>query len=114
MTDPVIGTDGHTYERSAIVEWLKHNSVSPMTRQHMAPHKDLIPNIALRQTIEAWKETGESAEPLKSYTGGEGPHVTRSEPITLAITAIPFDANSPALGACISDEKNQCVHCASK
>ena len=24
MTDPVQGNDGHTYERSAILEWLNH------------------------------------------------------------------------------------------
>lgn len=35
MTDPVQGTDGHTYERSAIVEWLRRNPTSPQTRESM-------------------------------------------------------------------------------
>jgi len=30
MTDPVIDPDGNSYERSAIVNWLKENSTSPI------------------------------------------------------------------------------------
>jgi Mg-chelatase subunit ChlD len=50
MIDPVIGTDGHTYERSAIEEWLKQNQTSPITRQTMRL-TELIPNIVLRNVI---------------------------------------------------------------
>jgi len=50
MIDPVIGTDGHTYEKSAIEEWLKQNQTSPITRQTMKI-TELIPNIALRNVI---------------------------------------------------------------
>ena len=52
MTDPVIGPDGHTYERSAIEAWLNsgHNR-SPMTREPMTS-RNLIPNIALRNLIQ--------------------------------------------------------------
>jgi hypothetical protein len=32
MVDPVIDPDGHSYERTAIEEWLRINPVSPMTR----------------------------------------------------------------------------------
>ena len=35
MTDPVIGSDGHTYERDAIERWLSNNSTSPQTREYM-------------------------------------------------------------------------------
>ena len=35
MTDPVQGPDGHTYERSAITEWLNRNPTSPQTREPM-------------------------------------------------------------------------------
>lgn len=57
MTDPVIGTDGHTYERSAITEWLAtRNQHSPITRisMHLG---DLKPNFALRASIERWLST---------------------------------------------------------
>ena len=35
MKDPVQGTDGHTYERTAIVDWLFRNPISPHTREPM-------------------------------------------------------------------------------
>jgi len=52
MTDPVIGPDGHTYERTAIQQWLNSGqNRSPMTREVMTS-RNLIPNIALRNLIQ--------------------------------------------------------------
>ncbi len=51
MKDPVIGPDGQTYERSAIVDWLKHHGTSPITREPMDVSQ-LVPNRALKVTIE--------------------------------------------------------------
>lgn len=51
MIDPVIGPDGHTYERTAIESWLQVNNKSPLTKQIMSS-TELIPNIALRNTIQ--------------------------------------------------------------
>ncbi len=53
MKDPVIGPDGHTYERAAIEQWLSSNDKSPITRKPMQT-TSLIPNFALRNTIEAF------------------------------------------------------------
>mmetsp|Transcript_14759 Transcript_14759/g.37018 ORF Transcript_14759/g.37018 Transcript_14759/m.37018 type:complete len:248 (+) Transcript_14759:214-957(+) len=50
MVDPVVCSDGFTYERSAIAAWLQRKAVSPMTRQRVSPR--LHPNHALRQMIE--------------------------------------------------------------
>ena len=47
MTDPVQGNDGHTYERSAIIEWLSRNPISPQTRQPMNIN-DLKVNASIR------------------------------------------------------------------
>ena len=33
MTEPVIGTDGHTYEKNAIIQWLYTSNLSPITKQ---------------------------------------------------------------------------------
>jgi hypothetical protein len=33
MTDPVCTCDGHSYERSAILQWFKSNQTSPRTNQ---------------------------------------------------------------------------------
>lgn len=54
MSDPVIGTDGYTYERSAITTWLNTKRISPMTKLPMSIH-DLTPNRALKDAIEEFK-----------------------------------------------------------
>ena len=58
MRDPVVASDGHSYERNAIEEVLRPRSHppgyhprSPLTREALRP--DLIPNHALRRRIEA-------------------------------------------------------------
>jgi Mg-chelatase subunit ChlD len=52
MTDPVIGSDGITYERAAIEAWFATGkNTSPMTRQPMAS-TSLVPNYALKAMIE--------------------------------------------------------------
>jgi hypothetical protein len=52
MDDPVVATDGHTYEREAIETWFRRRNTSPMTNQVIAPI--LIPNFNLRSMIAAW------------------------------------------------------------
>ena len=53
MKDPVIDLDGHTYERSAISDFIEKNGISPITSQPLSLN-DLIPNLALRKTIEEY------------------------------------------------------------
>ena len=52
MTDPVMATDGHTYERRNITRALQVNGVSPMTNVKLTD-LTLTPNIALRRIMEA-------------------------------------------------------------
>jgi hypothetical protein len=51
MQDPVVDHEGHSYEREAIVAWIKKSGTSPMTRQPLVL-ADLIPNRALKDAIE--------------------------------------------------------------
>jgi hypothetical protein len=51
MADPVIGSDGITYERAAIEESLAKNPISPLTRAPMTA-ASLRPNYALKALIE--------------------------------------------------------------
>jgi len=51
MKDPVVAADGHSYERTAIEEWLRNHNNSPMTNKAL-PHKKLVPNIALGTLIK--------------------------------------------------------------
>jgi Mg-chelatase subunit ChlD len=54
FSDPVIASDGHTYERENIMKWLDMNTHSPMTRQPMTLSY-LVTNYALRDAIDRWK-----------------------------------------------------------
>ena len=54
FTDPVVCCDGHTYEKSAIEAWFRTNETSPMTNEKLET-KNLLPNIALRNSIMEWQ-----------------------------------------------------------
>ncbi|PVH63897.1 hypothetical protein PAHAL_2G133900 [Panicum hallii] len=57
MRDPLIAADGFTYEADAIREWLDSgHQTSPMTNLEL-PHRDLLPNHALRSAIQEWLQT---------------------------------------------------------
>jgi hypothetical protein len=71
MTDPVIGSDGITYERSAITYWLSKESVSPMTKQPMSL-SDLKPNLAIKELIASMNGIPQLAQVIK-------PTVSKSE-----------------------------------
>ena len=55
MQDPVIASDGYTYDRKSIEEWLRNNEKSPMTLLKLES-KNLIPNRSLKSAIESWKD----------------------------------------------------------
>jgi hypothetical protein len=65
MREPVVADDGHTYERSAIAEWVKMKGTSPLTRGRMTSH--FIPNIPIRKMIR----TSSLLLFLKSHKRGE-------------------------------------------
>ncbi|KAL5972911.1 hypothetical protein ACLOJK_039717 [Asimina triloba] len=52
MSDPVILSSGHTFDRSSIQRWLDSgHSTCPITQLPLPPHPSLIPNHALRSLI---------------------------------------------------------------
>ena len=53
MKDPAIASDGFTYEKTAILEWFTKSDHSPLTNLRL-PNTNLIPNHALRRTIEQY------------------------------------------------------------
>jgi hypothetical protein len=55
MKDPVICSDGNTYERKAIERWLLTNNKSPSTNLSLI-NKTLIPNVFAKRVIDAYKE----------------------------------------------------------
>lgn len=83
MKDPVQGSDGHTYERSAIISALTYKSESPMTRQPMTVN-DLKVNVALRflcDNYNAW--TGASPRPSPSPSPSLSPSPIKEKSIIL-------------------------------
>jgi len=56
MVDPVIASDGHTYERTAIKRWFQQKLTSPKT--NLTLNSDLlVPNGVLRNQINTFIET---------------------------------------------------------
>eukprot|EP01084_Bolivina_argentea_P102697 183961_1 len=54
MDDPVICSDGHSYERFAIEDWLIKHDKSPMTNTKLVT-KQIFPNHGLRSMIQEYK-----------------------------------------------------------
>jgi hypothetical protein len=50
MVDPVLDTEGNSYERSAIRQWLRQSRTSPLSRQPLT-ERMLVPNVALKSVI---------------------------------------------------------------
>ena len=55
MDDPVFASDGHTYERRAIAQWLSQKTTSPKTGADLEL-PILIPDCMARQQILEWRE----------------------------------------------------------
>ena len=57
MIDPVVASDGHTYERYAIQDVLNRNGTSPITRERLTPH--IHPNRTLKSIMNTIAETNQ-------------------------------------------------------
>ena len=56
MHDPVILSDGHSYERNCVIEWFNLNkNISPKTGAQLA-NKHIIPNYTLKGVIDEIKK----------------------------------------------------------
>jgi hypothetical protein len=82
MRDPVIATDGHTYEREAIENWLALNRTSPVTRA-LITSQTLTPNIALRNTIEEYLV---SNAPASASSASSPPSSHKFNPVPIQLT----------------------------
>lgn len=79
MKEPVLCKDGHTYEKSEILKWIKDKHNSPITRQHLTEN-DMTDNIALRELIEEFTKTGEVPKEL-TITKEDNPFIETEETI---------------------------------
>lgn len=51
MNDPVVASDGHTYEKGAIEKWFRSNMKSPRNGELLSS-KSLLPNLNLKKLIQ--------------------------------------------------------------
>jgi len=56
MFDPVITADGHSYEATAITQWLQNSDKSPLTRLRL-DNTNTVQNHALRDAIQEYIKT---------------------------------------------------------
>ena len=56
MEDPVIISDGRTYERTAIEKWLNKSKTSPLTNEPLRDSNIVLPNWNLKNAIVDWKQ----------------------------------------------------------
>ena len=56
MDNPVMLSDGHTYERSFIIQWLTTHNTSPKTGAQLTNRNIILPNHALKAVIEEIKK----------------------------------------------------------
>jgi hypothetical protein len=65
MVDPVVASDGYTYDRRAIEQWLEQNGTSPMTGESLRP--EFTPNLAVLELMNELARSSPSP-PLRSPT----------------------------------------------
>jgi len=66
MEDPVILSDGHTYDRKCIVKWLEEHDTSPLTNEQLT-NKEVRPNYALKSAIEDYLKRQVKPEAKTGY-----------------------------------------------
>jgi hypothetical protein len=88
MNDPVIGSDGRSYERAAITQWLRSNPHSPLTREPMTL-ASLKPNYALKSAIERFQKESRTGAPKTRPAPKTIKKARPAEPVPQLIPALP-------------------------
>jgi cAMP-specific phosphodiesterase 4/calcium/calmodulin-dependent 3',5'-cyclic nucleotide phosphodiesterase len=99
MHDPVVLSDGHTYERQYIERWLEQHHTSPVSGLHLH-EKGTFPNHALRNAIEEYfqevfsvhrraiRKATRNNDRLCDLPEQDAPDGTQSEPLLRTIDAL--------------------------
>ncbi len=89
MEDPVVASDGYTYNREDIQNWFKSHDTSPHTNE---PFEDKVlrPNMFVRKQIIAWLE--KHGLPIPSFGAPAKPQAAAS---SASVVTVPLAALSP-------------------
>jgi hypothetical protein len=115
MEDPVVASDGHTYDRKDIQNWFNTHDISPHTNEPFE-HKMLIPNIAIRKQVIAWREkhglpVPSFGAPARAQAAGGGG--STAAPQILKPASLCGFSKQPLMVFCVTCDKAICVSCAS-
>ena len=80
MVDPVIAADGHTYERTAIQDWLQGSSLSPVTKDKLS-HTRLFPNVLVKSALAQHAQGGLSYGPDAASVAHDCTFPSKPEPL---------------------------------
>ncbi|KAJ6825378.1 putative U-box domain-containing protein 8-like [Iris pallida] len=105
MSDPVILTSGHTFDRPSIQRWLDSGNLTcPVTNLPLPRHPSLIPNHALRRLISQF------APPHPTYLRScHSPLSFPSDAETLTDLLCKIRSSSPDLRRSIADSQTPSV-----
>ena len=99
MINPVIGKDGHSYEKTEILRWLSQKKTSPMTREPLQEN-DLTDNLTLKRAIDSIRDKlNQDQLKIKSRIVSE-----KSKEFTGALDSIKIDPTY------VNDELFVCIH----
>lgn len=93
LHDPVVLSDGHTYERRHIERWLQEHSTSPVSNEELA-QKAIFPNHALRNGINEYFEQvfsvhrGAIRKTMRRASGALPKDLDSDEPLLQTIDAL--------------------------
>ena len=115
MADPVVASDGLTYEREFIEDWMKGHNVSPNGNQPFE-HKLLIPNVNIRKLIAGWCEQNgvpvpqppKQAADQAAVGGGAAAEPLLHKPIVMC----PRHSKQKLCVFCMDCNHGVCVFCA--
>jgi Mg-chelatase subunit ChlD len=86
MDDPWSDTDGNTYEKDAIVQWIEQHHISPITRNPMSV-TSLVPNRAIKDLIQNYLGNPQSIEPPALTKQEIDTESFEREPVTVIMIA---------------------------
>jgi hypothetical protein len=78
MEDPVMTKYGHTFEKSAIMEWLQNTPRCPLTNQALTP-ADIFPNRSLKALLDTHKDKLQPKRPPKQVLEAAEPGAVPAE-----------------------------------
>jgi DNA-binding beta-propeller fold protein YncE len=117
MEDPVIASDGFTYNREDIQSWFKSHDKSPHSNEPFE-HKNLTPNLLARKMVISWREkhglpTRSFAAPItaQALCGGSGSGGSAAAQISVSAVMCGF-SKQPLQVFCLTCNKAICVSCA--